>query len=159
RAGLGPRGRSSDTLDGGLVAPGTLAISDALDALDALALPVGPVTSDAALQRAAEGWEIVRPETLVVDAPSLAFLHGVQGYPRPRTFVVMLTPAHAADLAAPGRPDVCRIFSLPQVDTFVAGECARRDGFHLAEDAVHAEVVGERGEALPAGTAGRLLLT
>src|SRR5262245_56637631 len=59
RAGLAPRGRSADTLDGGLVAPGTLAVTDALDALDALALPVGPIVDAAGLKRAAEVWDIV----------------------------------------------------------------------------------------------------
>ena len=87
RAGLAPRGRSSDTLDGGLVAPGTLAVTDALDALDALALPVGPIVDAAGLQRAAEVWEIVRPDVLIVDPASLAFLRGADGYPRPRLFV------------------------------------------------------------------------
>jgi len=148
RVGLAPRGRSSDCLDGGLVTPGTLAVSDALDALDALALPVGPVVNDAALQRAAEVWEIVRPEVLIVDAPSLAFLQRAPASPPARAFAVLLTPDDATELAAPARPDVCRIFSLPQVCTFAAGECAARDGFHLAEDAVLAEVVD-----------GRLLLT
>lgn len=159
RTGLAARGRSSDCLDGGLVAPGTLAVSDALDALDALALPVGPVASAQALQRAAEVWEIVRPEVLVTDAPSLAFLHAAAGYPRPRAFAVLLTSAHAAELAAPARADVFRIFSLPQVGTFVAGECAAHDGFHLAEDAVLAEVVDPAAAPLPDGTKGRLLLS
>src|SRR5215813_7156982 len=80
RSGLAARGRSSDTLDGGLVAPGTLAISDALDALDALALPVGGVTAAAALQKVAEVWEVVRPEVLIVDAPSFAFLQRATSY-------------------------------------------------------------------------------
>lgn len=159
RAGLAPRARSSDCLDGGLVTPGTLAITDALDALDALALPVGPVTSDAALQRAAEVWEIVRPAVLIVDAPSLAFLYRAPAYARPRAFAVTLTPAHAAELAAAARPDVYRIFSVPQVCTFTAGECAAHDGYHLAEDAVLAEIVDERATALSDGTPGRLLLT
>lgn len=159
RAGLAARRRSSDCLDGGLVTPGTLAITDALDALDALALPVGPVTSDAARQRAAAVWEIVRPAVLIVDAPSLAFLYHASAYARPDAFVVLLTPAHAAALAAAARPDVYRVFSVPQVCTFTAGECAAHDGYHLAEDAVLAEVVDDGGAPLPDGAAGRLLLT
>ena len=159
RAGLVARGRSSDCLEGGLVTPGTLAITDALDALDALALPVGPVTAAAALQRAAEVWEIVRPDTLIVDAASLAFLHGADAYPRPRAFAVLLTPADAAQLAAPARADVYRILSVPQVCTFVAGECAAHDGFHVAEDAVLAEIVDDAGTPRSEGAAGRLLLT
>jgi phenylacetate-coenzyme A ligase PaaK-like adenylate-forming protein len=159
RAGLDRRMRSSDCLDGGLVTPGTLAISDALDALDALALPVGPVTSDAGLRRAAEVWEIVHPRVLIVDAPSLAFLYDASGYPRPDAFAVLLVPADAATLAAPPRPDVYRILSVPQVGTFIAGECSAHDGFHLAEDAVAAEIVDAHGAALPDGGHGRLLLT
>lgn len=159
RAGLAPRARSSDCLDGGLVSPGTLAITDALDALDALALPVGPVTGDAALQRAAEVWEIVHPEVLIVDAPSLAFLYAAAGYPRPRGFAAVLTPADTAALAPPARPDVCRIFSVPQVCTFTAGECAAHDGYHLAEDAVLAEITDAAGAPLRDGADGRLLLT
>lgn len=159
RVGLAPRMRSSDCLDGGLVTPGTLAVTDALDALDALALPVGPVTADSALQRAAGVWEIVRPSVLVVDAPSLAFLHPRAAYPRPRAFAVLLTPAHARELGAPARPEVFRIFSVPPVGTFIAGECVAHDGFHLAEDAVLAEIVDDAAQALPDGTPGRLLLT
>jgi phenylacetate-CoA ligase len=159
RGGLAPRTRSSDCLDGGLVAPGTLAVSDALDALDALALPVGPVTGAPALQRAAEVWDIVQPQLLIVDAPSLAFLCAADGYPRPRAFIVLLTAADAAELAAPARDDVCRIFSVPQVCSFVAGECPARDGYHVAEDAVLAEIVDDAGAALGNGSVGRLLLT
>ena len=159
RAGLRPHARSSDCLDGGLVTPGTLAITDALDALDALALPVGPVTGDAALQRAAEVWEVVRPAMLIVDAPSLAFLYAAAAYPRPRAFAALLTPADAAALAAPPRMGVQRILSVPPVGTFVAGECRAQDGYHVAEDAVLAEVVDGSGAALRDGTAGRLLLT
>lgn len=147
RAGLAPRGRSSDTLDGGLVAPGTLAVADALDALDALALPVGPITDPAGLKRAAEVWDIVRPDVLIVDPASLAFLRTADGYPRPRLFVAILTPADAAVLAAPPAEDVLRILSVPHVGTWIAGECTARAGLHLAAD-VHAEMV-----------AGRLVLT
>jgi phenylacetate-CoA ligase len=159
RTGLAGRGRSSDCLEGGLVTPGTLAITDALDALDALALPVGPVTAAPALQRAAEVWEIVRPDTLIVDATSLAFLHGADAYPRPRAFAVLLTPANAAELAAPARADLYRILSVPQVCTFVAGECAAHDGFHVAEDAVLAEIVDDAAAPLRDGGVGHLLLT
>ncbi|MFN8641746.1 MAG: hypothetical protein U0802_08855 [Candidatus Binatia bacterium] len=141
RAGLGPRGRSADTLDGGLVAPGTLAVADALDALDALALPVGPIVDAAALTRAAEVWDIVRPEVLIVDPASLAFLRANAGYPRPRLFVAILTPADGAPLAAPVAPDVMRILSVPHVGTWIAGECAAHAGLHLAPDEVHAEIV------------------
>lgn len=148
RAGLPPRGRSSDTLDGGLVAPGTLAVTDALDALDALALPVGPIVDAAGLARAAEVWEIVRPEVLIVDPASLAFLRAADGYPRPRGFVALLTPADAALLAAPAAPDLMRILSLPHVGTWIAGECPAHAGLHLAADEIHAEIV-----------AGRLVLT
>lgn len=144
RAGLGPRGRCSDTLDGGLVAPGTLAVTDALDALDALALPVGPVTSAAALAKVAEVWAIVRPEVLIVDPASLAFLRAADGYPRPRLFVVLATPADAELLAAPAAADVVRILSVPHVCTWVAGECPVRAGLHLAADAVFAEILDER---------------
>ncbi|MBX3025905.1 hypothetical protein KF840_13440 [bacterium] len=143
RAGLAPRGRSSDTLEGGLVAPGTLAVTDALDALDALALPVGPIVDAAGLRRAADVWEIVRPDVLIVDPASLAFLHGADGYPRPRVFVAILTPADAALLAAPPRPDVRRILSVPHVGTWIAGECAAQRGLHLADD-VYAETVDGR---------------
>lgn len=143
RAGLAPRGRSSDTLDGGLVAPGTLAVSDALDALDALALPVGPIVDAAGLGRAAEVWEIVRPDVLIVDPASLAFLAAAAGYPRPRLFVAILTPADAAVLAAPARPDVMRLLSVPHVGTWIAGECPAHRGLHLADD-LHAEVVDGR---------------
>jgi len=159
RSGLAARGRSSDTLDGGLVAPGTLAISDALDALDALALPVGGVTAAAALQKVAEVWEVVRPEVLIVDAPSFAFLHRATSYARPRAFATLLTPAHAIELAEPARADVYRIFSVPQVCTFVAGECVAHDGYHLAEDALAAEIIADDGAPVPDGARGRLLLT
>lgn len=143
RAGLGPRARTSDTLDGGLVAPGTLAVADALDALDALALPVGPITDAAGLARAAEVWQIVRPAALIVDPVSLAFLHAATDFPRPRLFIAVLTPADAALLAAPPAADVLRLLSVPQVGTWIAGECPARAGLHLAGD-LHAELVDGR---------------
>jgi len=158
RTGLAGRGRSSDCLDGGLVAPGTLAVADALDWLDALALPVGPLTTDAALQRAAEVWEIVRPHVLICDAPSYAFLTAA-GYQRPDAFAVLLTPNDAVALAAPPRAGVFRVFSVPQVATFVAGECAAHAGYHLAADAVLAEIVDASGRPVREGGGGRLLLT
>ena len=143
RAGLAPRGRSADTLDGGLVAPGTLAVTDALDALDALALPVGPIADAAGLKRAAEVWDIVRPDVLIVDPASFAFLYGADGYPRPRTFVVILTPNDPALLAASPQPDVMRILSVPHIGTWIAGECSAHRGLHLADD-VYAEIVDGR---------------
>jgi len=143
RAGLAPRGRSSDTLDGGLVAPGTLAVTDALDALDALALPIGPIVDPAGLKRAVEVWEIVRPDALIVDPASLAFLRAADGYPRPRLFAAILTPADAALLAAPAEDDVMRILSVPHVGTWIAGECPAHTGLHLADD-IHAEIVDGR---------------
>ncbi|MEO8602966.1 MAG: hypothetical protein ABI629_10345 [bacterium] len=144
RAGLRARSRTSDTLEGGLVAPGTLAVSDALEALDALALPVGPIVNDAALKRATEVWEIVHPEAIICDPASLQFLRAAAGDARPRVFVVVLTPADAAALAAPPADDVFRILSLPQVNTWVAGECTAHDGLHLSDEAVLAEVVDGR---------------
>lgn len=159
RAGIAPRTRTSDCLDGGLVTPGTLAISDALDALDALALPVGPVTNEAALQRAVDIWDIVQPSALIVDAPSLAFLSAKSASARPQTFAVLLTPGHAAELAAPPKQEVFRILSVPPVCTFAAGECRAHDGLHLAEDAVLAEIVDDVAQPLPVGQFGRLLLT
>src|SRR5512143_3039407 len=143
RAGLAPRGRSSDTLEGGLVAPGTLAVTDALDALDALALPVGPIVDAAGLKRAAEVWEIVRPDVLIVDPASLAFLRAADGYPRPPLFISLLSPAYAPVLAAPPAADVRRILSVPHVGTWIAGECPSHRGLHLADD-VHAEIVDGR---------------
>jgi phenylacetate-CoA ligase len=157
RAGLRARSRTSDTLDGGLVSPGTLAVTDALDTLDALALPVGPIVADAPLERAREVWEIVRPAALIVDEKSLAFLerHAELG-----PFVVLLTVADAERLAAPPRPEICRIFSIPQVCTFAAGECAARAGYHVAEDAVVVEVVDPAsGSPVRDGQSGRLLIT
>ncbi len=160
RAGLRPRGRSSDSLDGGLIAPGTLAVTDALDALDALALPVGPLTSDAALQRATEVWEIVRPQLLIADAASHAFLRQSSTAPRDLPLLVLLTPANADRLSAPPEADVCRVFSLPQACTFLAGECPQRDGFHVAEDTIAVEILDPRGSGpLPDGVAGRLVVS
>ncbi|MDX2170843.1 MAG: hypothetical protein SF182_27495 [Deltaproteobacteria bacterium] len=144
RAGLAARTRTSDTLDGGLVAPGTLAVTDALDALDALALPVGPVRDAAALGRVGEVWDVVRPAALILDPASFRFLYGADGYARPRAFVVVLTPADGERLAAAPHDDVYRIFSLPQVNTWIAGECRAHAGLHLNDDAVIAEVAGGR---------------
>lgn len=159
RVGLGPRGRSSDCLAGGLVTPGTLAVADALDALDALALPVGPVTDDAALARVTEVWEIVRPQVLIADARSLAYLERAPSFARPEAVVALLTPDDADALAAPAVPDVYRILAVPQVATWVAGECPAHAGYHLADDAVLAEVVDAAGVPLAPGEPGRLLLT
>jgi phenylacetate-CoA ligase len=159
RAGLVARGRSSDCLEGGLVCPGTLAVTDALDALDALALPVGPITGETALRRAAEVWGIVQPTVLIVDAPSLEFLRQASGYQRPRVFAVLLTPNDAGVLGEGPAADVYRVLSVPQLATFTAGECAEHRGLHLAEDEIHAEIVDPSGRAVAPGTRGRLLLT
>jgi phenylacetate-CoA ligase len=159
RAGLRPRGRSSDCLDGGLVTPGTLAVTDALDTLDALALPVGPLTSEAALHRAAQVWEIVRPQILIADAASQAFLRR-SGAPCDLPLLVLLTPEDAALLGAPPEAGVCRVLSLPQACTFLAGECSRRDGFHVAEDAIAVEILDpQSSRPLPDGASGRLVVS
>jgi phenylacetate-CoA ligase len=158
-AGLRARSRTSDTLGGGLVTPGTLAVSDALDALDAVALPVGPINGDVALARAREIWEIVRPEALIVDAPTLAFLEGAGQTAVAPSLVVVLTPGEAESLAVSSVETRYRVLSVPQVGTFVAGECARHAGLHFAEDAFVAETVDEAGMPSEDGAAGRLLLT
>lgn len=158
RAGLRPRGRTSDCLDGGLVTPGTLAISDALDALDALALPVGPITSSGALERAREVWRIVEPQFLVLAADSFIFLDTAAAL-SDLTAVVLLTPSEQNLLAAPARSNVYRVLSIPLVWTFLAGECEAHDGFHLAEDAVAAEIIDPAGRPLPEGAVGRLLVS
>lgn len=160
RAGLRPRHRSSDCLDGGLVTPGTLAISDALDVLDALALPVGPITGDAALSRAREVWEIVQPRTLIVDKPSFDFLDRAGALRDDVTAIVLLTPANLEGLRAPARSGVFRILSVPQACTFTAGECAAQRGYHVAEDDLAVEVVDPRsGTPRPDGERGALVLT
>lgn len=148
RAGVRPRSRVSDCLEGGLVSPNTLAISDALDHLDALALPVGPITTDAALDRAREVWAIVQPDFLIVDAPTFGFLDGSPRRPD-AVLIVLLTAADAGLLRQPPRPDVYRILSLPQACTFAAGECRVHDGFHVEGEALVSEI----------GPAGTLLLS
>lgn len=158
RAGLRPRGRSSDCLDGGLVTPGTLAITDALDTLDALALPVGPIKDEAALKRAQEVWGIVKPQVLICGADSFRFLHSRSRRPAP-VLVTLLTPHDAAPLGAARQADTYRIFSLPQAGTFIAGECSAHNGYHIAEDAFLAEIVHAHSKPVPDGTIGRLLLT
>jgi phenylacetate-CoA ligase len=157
RAGAGPRSRISDCLEGGLVSPGTLAATDALDALDALALPVGPVTDETALRRVMEVWEIVQPSLLIVDAATESFL---RVHVPARHFAVLLTPTDAVRLSGAARDGTWRIFSVPQVCTFLAGECAARCGYHIAEDAVAAEIVdSSSGARLADGKRGRLLVS
>jgi phenylacetate-CoA ligase len=158
RAGLRPRGRSSDCLDGGLVTPGTLAIADALDALDALALPVGPVTSAAALERVREVWKTLQPRVLILAADSFAFLDGT-GALADVTAIVLLTPEQDESLAAPSRSNVYRILSIPLACTFLAGECEAHDGYHVAEDAVAVEILDPSGTPLPDGARGRLVIS
>jgi phenylacetate-CoA ligase len=158
RAGLRPRGRTSDCLDGGLVTPGTLAITDALDAIDALALPVGPITSDAALTRARDVWSIVQPQLLITTLDTFTFL-ATQRTLTERTDVVLLTPSDATALSAAACAGVHRVLSLPIVGTFIAGECNAHAGLHLAEDAYLAEVVDDSGRVLPDGDPGRFILS
>jgi len=158
RAGLRARDRTSDCLEGGLVTPGTLAITDALDAIDALALPVGPITNEAALTRAREVWGIVQPQVLITTGDTFAFLESRSDAPDV-THVLLLTPNEAATLAAPARANVFRVLSLPIIGTFVAGECSAHDGLHIAEDAFLAEVVDGNGRELSDGKSGRLLLS
>lgn len=158
RAGLRARGRTSDCLEGGLVTPGTLAITDALDAIDALALPVGPITSDAALARAREVWRIVQPQMLITTVDTYAFLSSTPDA-ADVTHALLLTPNQAPALAAPARRGVYRMLSLPIVGTFIGSECSAHDGLHIAEDAFLAEVVDGAGRPVRDGENGRLLLS
>lgn len=158
RAGLRARGRTSDCLEGGLVTPGTLAITDALDAIDALALPVGPLTSDAVLARAREVWSIVQPQMLITALDTFSFLSQRSDVPA-LTYVLLLTPSEAAALSSATRAHVFRVLSVPIVGTFIAGECSGHEGLHLAEDAYLAEVVDGSGKPLPDGQSGRLILS
>lgn len=158
RAGLCARGRTTDCLEGGVVTPGTLAITDALDAIDALALPVGPIINDAALTRARDVWSIVQPQMCICTLDTFDFLRSTDALPDV-TYALVLTPNQATALAAPSRAPVYRVLSLPIVGTFIAGECSAHDGLHIAEDAFLAEVVDDRGSAVPDGENGRLLLS
>lgn len=158
RTGLRPRGRTSDCLDGGLVTPGTLAITDALDALDALALPVGPLLNEAALARAREVWGIVQPTLLITANDTFAFLANAADAPDV-THALLLTPDQSSALAGAARAHVYRVLSLPIVATFLAGECSAHDGLHVADDAVWVEVVDSVGTAVPDGRPGRLIVS
>jgi phenylacetate-CoA ligase len=158
RAGLRPRGRTSDCLDGGLVTPGTLAITDALDAIDALALPVGPLTNDTSLARAREVWRIVQPQLLITTLDTFTFLQQQREAPDAIQMLI-LTPHDSAALAAASQANVFRVLSIPIVATFVAGECHAHNGLHVAEDDIVAEIVDARGLPLPDGAPGRLVLS
>jgi hypothetical protein len=72
--GLAPRGRSSDTLDGGLVAPGTLAVTDGRSTRSTrLALPIGPTRRSRRPQARRRGVGDRAPRCVIVDPASLAF--------------------------------------------------------------------------------------
>jgi hypothetical protein len=138
--------------------PGTLAITDALDAIDALALPIGPLTSDAVLARALEVWSIVQPQMLIATLDTFSFLSPRTDAPA-LSYVLLLTPSDASALTAPPRDNVYRVLSVPMLGTFIAGECSAHDGLHVAEDAFLAEVVAGDGTALPHGQVGQLILS
>ena len=153
-----PRGRTTDCLEGGLVTPGTLAVTDALDAIDALALPVGPLASAAVLARAQEVWSIVQPQMLITTLDTFSFLFP-RGDAPDLTYVLLLTPSDATALRAAPHANVFRVLSLPIVGTFIAGECGAHDGLHVAEDAFLTEIVDGNGAALADGEIGHLVLS
>ncbi|HZR81801.1 MAG TPA: hypothetical protein VFD92_11945 [Candidatus Binatia bacterium] len=66
-AGLRPGMRATNTLPGGLPTPGSLVVGDAVEALGALDMPVGPVDADASRATAFDFWSRVRPDFAVLD--------------------------------------------------------------------------------------------
>jgi hypothetical protein len=71
RAGLSPGDRETNTLAGGLYTPGSLIVGDAAQALGALDMPVGPLTTEAARAQAFDFWQRVPPDFGVLDLAGL----------------------------------------------------------------------------------------
>jgi hypothetical protein len=73
-AGIRRGNRVANTLEGGLTVPGSLALGDALEALGALDVPLGPASDEKSGEALAALIDRIGIEVLVVDAPSASAL-------------------------------------------------------------------------------------
>jgi hypothetical protein len=122
-AGLAPRMRVANTLEGGLATPGSLVLGDALEALGALDVPLGPVRDAKTAVTIAALVARIDAEILVVDPPSAVALGAALAGNRPASWrgIVWL----GAD-GAPGKEPGWsrRWISLPEISVFFAVDCS-----------------------------------
>jgi hypothetical protein len=130
----------ANTLDGGFATPGSLAVGDAVEALGALDVPLGPARDDAAARAAYSLLERVEVDALVFDAASAASLLPLLDERPPRGLRLGL------ELGVARRPplsvSVRRWLSAPGASVFAAVECGSAR-FHVDPD-VRADVEGDR---------------
>jgi hypothetical protein len=147
RLGIRPGMRVANALPGALATPGALVVGDVDEEIGALDVPLGEIDTPAA---AASAWELldrVEVHVLILDpARAAMLLAAVPARARPwwQGIVWLARPR-----VAPSPPAVAgfdgwqrRWLAVPEVSSFVAGECAER---RLHVDAAFAPAV-EGGE-------------
>lgn len=150
RAGLAPGLRETNTLPGGLATPGSLVVGDAVEALGALDMPVGPIDAEAPRAIACDFWSRVRPDFAVVDVAGARALAGIAaGHGGSVEALGICAVALLTDLRDPepevpalGVP-VRRIVGLAEAFSLLA--VREDDGlFHPPADEVACEIVDGR---------------
>jgi hypothetical protein len=150
RLGIEARMRVANALPGALATPGALVAGDVNEEIGALDVPLGEIATEAAAKAAWELLDRVEVGVLILDPARAGTLLAVApSQPRPwwRGIVWLLrpglqdTPPPVPHLAGWQR----RWLAVPEVSSFVAGECAR--------GALHVEAAFE-----PSVDAGELVL-
>ena len=139
-AGVKPRMRIANTLEGGLVTPGSLLLGDAVERLGGLDVPLGPVRDAKTAGAMRDLLESIAAEVLVIDPASAPAFAPVLAASPPAglALVLFLGVGVAPALPMPVR----RWLSLPEIASFFALDCSARR-WHVATG-VRVEASGER---------------
>ena len=164
--GINPGMCVANTLPGALVTPGALLLGDVVEDIGALDIPLGAVTSAAAVRAAWTMFDRVRPDVLVADIASAgALLADAPPAARPwwHGIIWLQTDAPSGDHpllpAAAGFSGWQRTWlAVAEATSFVAHSCST--GCFHADDAVIVEVVDPTASGvLPTAKLGTVALT
>jgi hypothetical protein len=135
RLGIEPKMRVANALPGALATPGALIVGDVNEEIGALDVPLGEIATEAAAKAAWELLDRVEVGVLILDpARAETLLAAAPAEPRPwwQGIVWLLCPG--TQHAPPPVPHLAgwqrRWLAVPEVSSFVAGECAR-GGLHV----------------------------
>lgn len=138
-AGVRPGMKVANTLEGGLATPGSLGVGDAVEALGALDVPLGPCRDARSGDAAWALLDRVAVDALILDRPGAAGLLAKLRVAPPRAWRVTLW----LGLDRPEDfPAWRRWVAVPEVALFTALDCEAGEP-HVADD-VHAEIVDDR---------------
>ena len=145
--GVTPGMRVANTLPGGLATPGSLLLGDVMEALGALDIPLGAVSSNVGARAAWELFDRVHPDVLVLDASSAgSLLAAAPPLGRPWWQGIVWLQTDARCLGWPALPPAAGFggwqrtwLAVPEATSFVAHSCPV-GRFH-PDDAVVVELV------------------